>query len=314
MTPAAFTRLFALALALACAAAARAEDAPWPIQVASGVYQLRGATGEPEPANRGRVGNAGFIVGPQGVLAVDSGTSYREGQALLAAIARVTDRPVRALVVTHARQEFLFGARAFQERGIPLLMQTDVAGTMASRCDGCLQTLRRLLGDDEMKGTAVPVPDRRFDASQPWDAIGRPVRLLVFGHSSGPGDTAVLDVQTGTLFAGGLLDLGRIPDLQDADLAGWRRALAELHALRLTTVVPGHGPAAGANAIYTVERYLVQLERRVRELLAANAPLSAVADACRLPEFAGWVGYDTIHRRNAALLFLRDEREAFGKN
>ncbi|HSN31297.1 MAG TPA: MBL fold metallo-hydrolase [Ideonella sp.] len=306
--------LLALVLALLVAnPAAAADEAPWPAEVAPGVYLLRGATGEPDAANRARTGNAGFIVGPQGVLVVDTGTSAREGQALLAAVARVSDRPVRLAVITHARQEFLFGARAFQERGIPVVVQREVAATMASRCEGCLQALRRLVGDDEMRGTAVPLPDRVFDASQSIDAIGRPVRLLVFGHSSGPGDTAVLDVQTGTLFAGGLVDVGRIPDLQDADPTGWRRALAELHALRLTTVVPGHGPPEGRRAIYTVERYLVQLERRVRELLAANAPLSAVPAAAPLPEFEGWVGYDTIHRRNASLLFLRGEREAFGR-
>ena len=57
------------------------------------------------------------------------------------------------------------------------------------------------------------------------DLIGRPVRVLHFGHSSGPGDIAVLDERSGTLFAGGLLDQQRIPDVQDGDLAGWRRAL-----------------------------------------------------------------------------------------
>jgi len=34
-----------------------------------------------------------------------------------------------------------------------------------------------------------------------------------------------------------------------------------------------------------------------------------VPDACALPSVAAWDQYDTIHRRNAAILFLRHERQ-----
>jgi glyoxylase-like metal-dependent hydrolase (beta-lactamase superfamily II) len=290
-------------------------DEPAPIEVARGVFMWRGASGEPDASNRGRVGNAGFVVGERGVLAIDSGTSYREGRALLAGIARTTDRPLRRLVLTHARQEFVFGAQAFRERGIGMAMQRDTAELMAARCAGCLERLVSLLGEDEMRGTVLVEPDLRFAQTHDIDAagIGRRLRVLTFGHSSGPGDAAVLDVQGGTLFAGGLLDAKRIPDLQDADLAGWRRALAALRTLAPATIVPGHGPAAPANLIYAIERYLVQLDSRVRALARANAPLSEVPDATALAEFDDWDGYGTIHRRNASLLFLRLEREGFDR-
>ena len=295
-------------------AAAAADDAATPIEVAPGVYMLRGAPGEPAAVNRGRIGNAGFIVGTRGVLVVDTGTSYREGRALLEAIAGVTDKPVLLALITHARQEFIFGAAAFRERGVPVAMQREAARLMAARCEACLQGLRALLGEEEMRGTALPEPDLLLDGARELDGlVGRAVRVLWFGHSSGPGDIAVLDVQSGTLFAGGLLDAMRIPDVQDSDLAGWKRALQVLHGLAPKTIVPGHGPATAGNLIYTIERYLTQLERRVHELLRGNAALSAVPDAVRLPEFRRWDQYDTIHRRNASIVFLRLEREAFGR-
>jgi glyoxylase-like metal-dependent hydrolase (beta-lactamase superfamily II) len=303
-----------LAAVLLQAASAATGNGAAPIEVAAGVYMLRGAPGEPDAGNRGRVGNAGFIVGARGVLAIDTGTSYRAGRALLEAIAGVTDKPVLLALITHARQEFVFGAAAFRERGIPIAMQREAARLMAARCEACLQTLRALLGEEEMRGTALLVPDLLLDGARELDAlIGRPVRVLYFGASSGPGDIAVLDLPSGTLFAGGLLDAMRIPDVQDSDLAGWRRALQALHALAPKTIVPGHGPAAAGNLIYTIERYLMQLETRVRELLRGNAALSAVPDAARLPEFRRWDQYDTIHRRNASIVFLRLEREAFGR-
>ncbi len=312
-----------LLLVLAVAMAARAQAAPAfvpqaradtrAVEVAPGVYLLRGASGEVDAGNLGRVGNAGFIVGDSGVIVVDTGTSYRHGLALLDAVAQVTSRPVKLAIVTHTRQEFLFGAAAFRERGIPVAMHAAAARLMAARCETCLKTLRRTLGDEPMQGTAMFTPDRSFDAPHRLDLIGRPVEVLSFGHSSGPGDSAVFDVRTGVLFAGGLVDWMRIPDVQDSDLAGWKSALAALRALPVKAVVPGHGPLAPPASIGAVGRYLDQLGTHAQALLDQGAALSEVADRLGLDEFEGWDQYETVHRRNASVVFLRLEREQMFK-
>jgi glyoxylase-like metal-dependent hydrolase (beta-lactamase superfamily II) len=298
---------------LACAArAGTPADEIRAVEVGSGVYMVQGLPGEPDATNLGRVGNAGFVVGPGGVIAIDIGTSYRHGKLLLAAIARVTDRPVKLAIVTHTRQEFLFGGEAWRERGIPIAMQTEAAQLMAGRCDNCLKTLRQQLGADAMAGTEMFKADRTFADGKEIDAqtlIGRPVKVLYFGHSSGPGDVAVFDPTSGVVFAGGLADRERIPDVSDSDLPGWERALQALKALAPKVVVPGHGPAAGVVVLTDVERYLAQLQARERALLKGDTPLSEVADASDLPDFERWDQYETTHRRNAAIVYLRFERE-----
>ena len=314
-------RLLAAAIAVAasallasCAAAISVRAAPGStIEVGPGVYMVQGAPGEVDADNLGRVGNAGFIVGDVGVLAIDTGTSYRHGVALLAAIRRVTDKPVLLAVVTHTRQEFLFGAAAYREQRIPIHMQRQAAGLMQSRCERCLKTLNQLLGAEAMQGTTMWTPDREFDASHTIDAIGRRVRVLYFGHSSGPGDVVVLDETSGVLFAGGLLDHLRIPDVQDSNLDSWAAALRALRTQRVATIVPGPGPVASADAIDTQGRYLAQLRARLLALLQSGAALSEVPDATALPEFARWDQYETIHRRNASILFVRFEREQMFK-
>ncbi len=305
-------------LALGCALAGPSADTPRAptastVEVAAGVYMVQGAPGEVDADTLGRIGNTGFIVGDKGVLAIDTGTSYRHGVALLAAIRRVTDKPVLMALVTHTRQEFLFGAGAYREQAIPIQMHQKAAGLMQSRCERCLKTLNQVLGADAMQGTAMWTPDRTFDASHTIDATGRRVRVLYFGHSSGPGDVAVLDEATGVLFAGGLLDHLRIPDVQDSELDAWTAALRALRSQPIQSIVPGHGPVASADAIDTQGRYLAQLRTRLQALLQAGTALSEVADAAALPEFARWDQYETIHRRNASVLFVRFEREQMFK-
>lgn len=282
---------------------------PVPVQLAAGVYMVQAATGEVGRDNLGRIGNSGFVVGEKGVVAIDTGTSFLHGQALLRAIRRVTAKPVLLAVVTHTRQEFLFGATAFQQQGIPIHMQRAAAELMRARCERCLQALQGLLGQQALQDTALFQPEHVFDRSYIFSAAGRPLRVLYFGHSAGPGDVAVLDVQSGVLFAGGLLDNLRIPDVQDSVLAGWNAALQSLRALPIRRIVPGHGPAGGTEVIDSVARYLAQLQARVRALLQSGTSLLDVGPAAALPEFSGWDQYETIHRRNASVLFLRLERE-----
>ena len=158
--------------------------------------------------------------------------------------------------------------------------------------------------------TPPPIRPTQASASALVD-IGRPLRLLSAGrggHSSGPGDLALLDEETGSLVAGGWLDAQSVPDIQDADPAGWREALAQVIALQPRHILPGHGPAGGLALAEAVVRYLDQLERRTAELLQSGTALSDVADLTQLSEFADWDQYDTIHRRNASLVFLRHER------
>ncbi len=294
-------------------ALAQPGAAPAAHALAPGVYVLPGTGGSADERNLGRIGNAGFIVGESGVVAIDTGTSYAHGRALLAAIRAVTDKPVKLALVTHTQPDFLFGGQAFQDAGIPVSMHERAARLMAARCENCLKQLRLTVGEAPLAGTEMYKPAHTFEQAHTLDGIGREVRVLYFGHSSGPGDIAVLDVASGTLFAGGLLDAQRVPDIQDGDLTGWKNALASLRALRPRLVVPGHGPVSSA-ALFDMERdYLVALEAKTRELVAEGTSLLAVPDAGDLPAYRQWDQYELVHRRNTSIAFLRFEREMLFK-
>ncbi|MBK1687199.1 MBL fold metallo-hydrolase [Rubrivivax gelatinosus] len=301
--------LLALALAPAVlAACASAAAGPAPRALAEGVWWVAGSGGAAAPANAGRIGNSGFVVGPAGVVALDTGTSYAHGRALIAAIRATTERPLALALITHVRPEALFGATAFREAGVPVAMHRQAARLMRSRCDGCLAQLRQTLGDAAMAGSAVIAPDHEFDGPTTLHQAGRPLELLHDGHASGPGDVALWDPARRVLFAGGLVENRRVPAIDDADLPGWQRALASLAALQPRVVVPAHGPAAGPEAIAATSAYLAALDERARALVADGTSLIDVPEAAALPAYAGWDEYEVIHRRNASIAFLRAER------
>jgi glyoxylase-like metal-dependent hydrolase (beta-lactamase superfamily II) len=283
-----------------------------PIQVGEGVYAFIGDLGEIGPDNGGDIGNSGFIVGSSGVIVIDTGVSFRHGQAMIEAIRRVSDKPVELVVNTHAVQEFLFGNAAFAESGAPLVAHAKSVELMRSRCQHCLENLRKILGPQAMAGTRLVLPEKTVDRSTTLEVAGRTLELLYFGWASTPGDMAVLDRDSGVLFAGGLVSAGRIPALRDGKLDGWLQALEQLGRVRARVIVPGHGPAGGPEIIQATASYLRALDEKVQVLYKAGAGLIDVVDVATLPAYAGWSMYPSLHRQNVLHRYLQLEVEELG--
>ncbi len=76
----------------AACCAAQSVGAPQLIAtpIAPGVYALLGSGGEVTAENGGRIANAAFVVGPGGIVVMDTGISYREGEEIIAAIKSVS--------------------------------------------------------------------------------------------------------------------------------------------------------------------------------------------------------------------------------
>jgi glyoxylase-like metal-dependent hydrolase (beta-lactamase superfamily II) len=298
-------------LAAACAAQSVRAVQPKIVMVAAGVYALLGSGGEITPENGGRTANVAFIVGPRGIVVVDTGTSYREGEDIIAAVKSISDRPIRLAILTHPGQEAIFGAAAFQARGIPVLAHRRSAELIAARCETCLRNLRAALGEDSMVASRVVKPDRLIDGNKTLGLIGRPLRLIAPQWSSAPGAIAVFDERTSTLIAGSLVSIDRIPDTRDADPKAWRDALVQIESLRCRHLVPGYGPIGSCVDIDAFAHYLRELESRVEALMKEGVSLGELRDRCDLPEFARWDQYETLHPQNANRTYLRLEWSQF---
>jgi glyoxylase-like metal-dependent hydrolase (beta-lactamase superfamily II) len=285
--------------------------------IAPGVFAFIGTGGEISPANQGRIANVGFIVGDKGVLVIDSGVSDAHGQALLHAIATVTDKPVKVLLVTHAMQEFLFGATAFQRAGVQLWMHERAVDLMKQRCNNCLKQLNATLGESMMRGTKLPGPDvviKQVSEAQAQlsELIGRPITLHYYGHSSGPGDVVVMDQTTRVLFSGAMVESQRLPDTHDAKLDAWVKALHQLKALNPSTVVAGHGAVSqGTQAIDANLHYLETLNANVAKLVNQGVSLTDASTQAPMREYASWDQYANIHGQNVHRVYLEHERRLF---
>ena len=96
-------------------------------RVGDGVYAAIGS-------DTGKAGsNAGFIIGNDGVVVVDTFEGVAPAQKLLAEIQKLTKLPVRYVVNTHYHLDHTGGNAAFQKAGTTILAQKEICAAGCAR-------------------------------------------------------------------------------------------------------------------------------------------------------------------------------------
>ncbi|QID17435.1 quinoprotein relay system zinc metallohydrolase 2 [Nitrogeniibacter mangrovi] len=302
--------LGALGLALV-AWAARAGEAYRFDELAPGVYLHTGVHAEPTPANQGDIANKGVVIGDTCVAVIDTGGSLADGQALLAAVRRVTPKPVCYVIDTHMHPDHLFGNAAFDTLAPRPVFIADhrLPPALAQRAAIYLKRWGELLGRAD-QGTRVVPPDRLVDGRMTLDLGGRTLVLQGWPTAHTNNDLTVFDPASGVLWLGDLLFRERIPSL-DGSLEGWLAVSKQLRAIPAKIAVPGHGPAGTdwQAALDRQDAYFQALARRVRQAIADGRTLSETVAATDPAEASGWLLAPAYHTRNVTAAFAELEWE-----
>ena len=302
-------RLLAPAAALALCVAAGAAEPLRLEEVAEGVHVYTGPHGEANPRNLGAVGNAGVVIGRDAVAVIDTGGSPEFGRRLRAGIEALTDRPVAYVIITHAHPDHVFGGVAFDDEGISFAGHHKLARALALRSPFYIEAFERLVGE-AFEGARVIAPSIEVADETRIDLGDRVLVLTAWKTAHTDNDLTVLDLRTGTLFAGDLLFIDRLP-VVDGSLKGWLDVIAELRRVPAARVVPGHGPASAAwpDALDAQERYLLALLRDVRREIAAGGRIESAIGRVAAEERDRWIAFDENHPRNVAASFTELEWE-----
>ena len=301
-----------LCLPLAAALAPCPAGATDPLrleEVADGVHVYVGPHEEANPLNLGAIGNAGVVVGATSVAVIDTGGSPAFGQRLRASIARLTDRPVAFVITTHAHPDHIFGGVAFDEDGTSFAGHRKLARALAVRSPFYLDAFKRLVGSG-FEGARVIAPSIEVSGETRVDLGDRVLVLTAHRTAHTDNDLTVLDLRTGTLFAGDLVFVDRLP-VVDGSLKGWLDVISELRGVPAARVVPGHGPASAAwpEALDAQERYLRTLLRGVRREIAAGGRIETAIERVASEERGRWLAFDENHPRNVTASFTELEWE-----
>jgi quinoprotein relay system zinc metallohydrolase 2 len=304
--------LFWLVVSLALGVIARpAQCAPFPISaVADGDYVHFGQIALTNPDNAGDIANIGVIIGRDAVAVVDTGGSVQVGEALRAAIRKLTGKPVRYVINTHEHPDHVFGNAAFQGSAI-FVGHHNLPAELQKRGSFYLQSFRDALGQAAIEQVRIIPPTLLVSNETVLDLGDRRLRLTAWSPAAHTDcDLTVLDETTGVLFAGDLVFLRHVPVL-DGSLTGWLSVLPRLAMLPARIVVPGHGQrtAAWPQALGDERRYLMVLADDTRRLIAEGVPMAQAIPRIAQSERGNWALFDDYNPRNSTAAFSELEWE-----
>lgn len=222
-----------------------------------------------------------FIVTDEGVIATDPSSQQgpERAAAYQAAIASVTDQPVRYLIYSHSHPDHATGGEIFAETATFVSHQNAVEKIAA-------------LGDPR-----VPVPQIAFNDQMTIELGGTTVELYYTGRNHSDNSLVLLYPEAGILFAVDFIPVDRLPfqDLGDAYPEEWIESLRWIEEnLEFETLIPGHPPLPGTMAdVGEMRQYFEDLIAAVRAAqeqgLADNSPEMVAAVRAELePAYGSW--------------------------
>jgi cyclase len=264
-------------------------------KIGEGVYAAIGEDG-------GAAGsNAGFIVGSDGVLVVDTFTGVAPAKDLLAEIRKVTNVPIRFVVNTHYHLDHVGGNAVFAAAGATIVAQRNVFGWERT------ENLKFFGADPKPERRALVealvLPDVTFD----WDIdihLGdRAIKVrYVPGHTGGDSVVFVQDKNTDVVFGGDIIWQKHLPNLIDASTERWVVELDNLaNRHPKATFVSGHGGLATAKDLIDFRDYLMTLRRSVAIAQAAGKTGDELVTAITAelkPSYGTWGFFDHFIKPN----------------
>jgi cyclase len=250
------------------------------------------------PGDRESVGNAGFVLGENGVLIVDAFATGAAAEELLGKIRRMTRVPVRWVVNTHYHLDHVGGDAVFARAGAVLIAHENVRAWVRTEN---LKWRAPIKPEEKAMLAGLVRPDITFrDELTVWVGDRKVAVLFRPGHTGG--DAIVSVPRADVVFAGDLFWNATVPNTIDADTKAWIQTLdAFLIDFPKSAFVPGHGEVGHALDVRFFRDYVSGLRQTVQHGLASGQSGRALVDAV-LPlhrtRFGAWRWFDQFAEKN----------------
>jgi glyoxylase-like metal-dependent hydrolase (beta-lactamase superfamily II) len=261
-------------------------------ELAPGVFAL---TAEGDP-------NSGVVIGDDSVLVIDARATPVMAKELVAHIRKVTDKPIRHVLLTHYHAVRVLGTAGYEER-VNVIASDVTRGMIVERgaqdMESEIQRFPRLFRAKETI-PGLTWPNVVFHKQLTLWLGSREVQIIHAGRGHTAGDTIAWLPKERVLFSGDLVEYGATPYCGDAHFTDWPGTLERVASFGAQALVPGRGealksPEKVGQGIAETRSFLQDVFRIAREGAAADQPLKQVYDRALQelrPKYGHWVIFD----------------------
>jgi cyclase len=210
-------------------------------------------------------GNITVAAAKDGIIMVD-GQYAPMHDKIKAAIAAISNQPIKYLIDTHFHGDHTGGNEPFAKDGVTIVSEVNVKNRLAAG------TTNGLTGVQTPPAPQGALPSKTYIGAFKIRLSGRVADLKHIANAHTDGDTYIWFKTANVLSTGDTFTNGRYPNIDFANGGNIRGMIAASDAyLKLTNakirIVPGHGPIADRAALMEYRTMLVAARDRMAKLV-----------------------------------------------
>jgi cyclase len=211
--------------------------------------------------------NAGFVIGDDGVLVIDTFENEAAAKQLLAEIRKLTKLPIKFVINTHYHIDHVAGNAAFEQAGAVVMAQRNVFYWI--HAENLKFFGKNIKPEQKALVEGLAAPKVLYNTDLDVLLGSREMLVHVFpGHTGG--DSVVMIPDAKVVFCGDLFWRKTLPNLIDASTEKWMETLEDLQTSAPSAAVvyvPGHGDPGDFRDVEAFRAYLADVRELVRKQL-----------------------------------------------
>ena len=298
-----------------------ADSEPLPYyQLTDNTYFFYGNIAEVDQNNRGMNGNAGFVVTPEGVVVIDSLGTPKLARRMIATVRKVTDIPIRYLIVTHNHPDHAYGAIAFKRlEGVTTVGHIATIEYINSGRIEHSVAYRRTFIKSDMQGFETVKPDIMIDVPvyEKYELKLGDYSFDIYnvGAQHSYGDLIVHDRNQDAVWVSDLVFNNRVTFMEDGHsklaVEGQEWLLKNFSGVKL--MIPGHGSAQTAPfpMVTKTMNYVKRMRAYMAKAIDEGVELQDAVDANVFDDWKDVRLYELNQRPNSNFIYREMEKEVF---
>jgi len=241
--------------------------------------------------------NCGIIMTQEGVVMIDSCHNPPDSHRVLAAIKKLTDKPVRFLIDTETHSDHTFGHYVFSPPAIVINHKGAGEGMQKAYNPKRVEILKAQSPEmaDAVKDYKLIPPHIEYKDGMTISLGERTFELIYLKNVHSEADTAIWLPKERVLFASSAANVRTFINLRPfVTIPDVLASYKLMKSLNPEVVVPGHGPVTTTKIFDEYESFYTSLLQRVEDMKRQGKSLDEIKKELKMPEFADWAGQDRL--------------------
>jgi cyclase len=241
--------------------------------------------------------NCGIIMTQEGVVMIDSCHNPPDSHRVLAAIKKLTDKPVRFLIDTETHSDHTFGHYVFSPPAIVINHKGAGEGMQKAYNPKRVEILKAQSPEmaDAVKDYKLIPPHIEYKDRMTISLGERTFELIYLKNVHSEADTAIWLPKERVLFASSAANVRTFINLRPfVTIPDVLASYKLMKSLNPEVVVPGHGPVTTTKIFDEYESFYTSLLQRVEDMKRQGKSLDEIKKELKMPEFADWAGQDRL--------------------